>query len=98
MANRYEVPLTADAHMVFGSRPGPNPYVAGGFTIEVPLGRVAVCVVANSAGYMSVMDHTTGKIMVLFPTKTGAGPGVAEEVGGIDLSAVTFRYMAIVLP
>lgn len=78
-----------------------NPYASGGIAVsaaQVGLGLINEMVIMPAGGYVFEYVPSTGKVKA-YDQKDPAAAGGADiplpEVGAIDLSGITFRFMAI---
>lgn len=83
-----------------GTFSGPASYTAGGFTVTIDqLSRVDDAIVVAGGGYLAEVASISGNtitVRVYYFDYAAAAAGPAIEVpAGTDLSAVTFRVLAV---
>lgn len=87
------------ARLVFGSVVGPASYAAGGFASGLPTGTVAHCFIDQRGGYVMELDYSNKNIKAYFGDNNNAADGpLIEAANGTNLSAITFRFIAVVRP
>ena len=78
-----------------------NPYASGGIAVsasQVGLGVIDELIVMPAAGYVFEYVPSTGKVKAYDqtdPANAGGADIALAEVGAVDLSGVTFRFVAI---
>lgn len=78
-----------------------NPYAAGGIAItpnQVGLGQIDEMIIFPAGGYVFEYVPSTGKIKAYDqtdPANAGGADIPLAEVGAVDLSGTTFRFVAI---